>query len=248
MNSEENQLITRSTEILVIDERSCLRDGLARSLRQSSLREGDDIHVSETATIRSIGDGKFPVDPTSSNIIIYCLGSLSEETITGDINFISSKFSNALVVLMTDNLMYERLDFVLSGQVNGIVPSSYDVAQLIQCLALVDTGVTFVPFEYRQKTKPDKQQRNLTEEFEVPGSGYDYKLTPRQCEVLKYVSLGKSNKFIAAELSLCESTVKVHVHEVMKRLGATSRTHASYIISKHPDIIGRHESRADINA
>jgi len=56
----------------------------------------------------------------------------------------------------------------------------------------------------------------------------DY-LTPRQLEVLEHLRTGKSNKYIAAELDLCESTIKVHVSEIMRRLGATSRTHASFI-------------------
>ena len=60
----------------------------------------------------------------------------------------------------------------------------------------------------------------------------DGMLTPRQQQVMRYIAIGKSNKYIAAELSLCESTVKVHVSEVMRRLGATSRTHASYIINQ----------------
>ena len=56
-------------------------------------------------------------------------------------------------------------------------------------------------------------------------------LTPRQREVLSYLAIGKSNKYIAAELGVCESTIKVHVSEIMRRLRATSRTHASYIFN-----------------
>ena len=37
-------------------------------------------------------------------------------------------------------------------------------------------------------------------------------------------SSGKSNKVIAYELGMCESTVKVHVRRIMKKLNAKNRT------------------------
>jgi DNA-binding NarL/FixJ family response regulator len=34
---------------------------------------------------------------------------------------------------------------------------------------------------------------------------------------------------IAYELMMCESTVKVHVRHIMKKLGATNRTQVAYL-------------------
>jgi hypothetical protein len=36
--------------------------------------------------------------------------------------------------------------------------------------------------------------------------------------------MGKSNKLIAYELSMCESTVKVHIRQIMKKLNVSNRT------------------------
>lgn len=49
-------------------------------------------------------------------------------------------------------------------------------------------------------------------------------LTPRQGEVLRYLARGMSNKNIASELRISQSTVKAHIKELMLRLGATNRT------------------------
>jgi DNA-binding NarL/FixJ family response regulator len=38
-----------------------------------------------------------------------------------------------------------------------------------------------------------------------------------------------ANKLIAYELSMCESTVKVHVRNIMKKLKATNRTQVVYL-------------------
>ncbi|MGO9420113.1 response regulator transcription factor, partial [Roseiarcus sp.] len=49
-------------------------------------------------------------------------------------------------------------------------------------------------------------------------------LTDREHLVVKAIKEGKSNKVIAYELNMCESTVKVHVRNVMKKFNAKNRT------------------------
>ena len=46
--------------------------------------------------------------------------------------------------------------------------------------------------------------------------------------VLAQLRQGKANKLIAHELSMSESTVKVHVRNIMRKMGATNRTQAVY--------------------
>lgn len=53
-------------------------------------------------------------------------------------------------------------------------------------------------------------------------------LTSRQMAVAEALRRGKPNKLIAYELSMCESTVKVHIRNIMKKLKARNRTEASY--------------------
>jgi len=53
-------------------------------------------------------------------------------------------------------------------------------------------------------------------------------LTPRQTAVFSHVKEGKANKVIAHELGMSESTVKVHVRNIMRKMGATNRTQAVF--------------------
>lgn len=53
-------------------------------------------------------------------------------------------------------------------------------------------------------------------------------LTSRQITILGYLRQGKANKIIAHELHMSESTVKVHVRNIMRKMGATNRTQAVY--------------------
>lgn len=70
--------------------------------------------------------------------------------------------------------------------------------------------------------QPDEREEERPDHY-VDG------LTPRQLAVLKCLREGKANKVIAYELDMCESTVKVHVRNILKRLGATNRTQAVYL-------------------
>ncbi len=49
-------------------------------------------------------------------------------------------------------------------------------------------------------------------------------LTKRQNAVVNAILQGKANKNIAHELDISESTIKVHVHNIMKKLNAKNRT------------------------
>jgi DNA-binding NarL/FixJ family response regulator len=66
--------------------------------------------------------------------------------------------------------------------------------------------------------------------------GHTGDLTARQVQVLVCLRSGQSNKQIARELEMSEATVKVHVRQVMKRLGATNRTQAAVLAMQLPKI------------
>ncbi len=52
-------------------------------------------------------------------------------------------------------------------------------------------------------------------------------LTPRERETLRHLARGASNKEIARSLDLAESTVKVHVQNILRKLNLSSRVQAA---------------------
>jgi two-component system nitrate/nitrite response regulator NarL len=66
----------------------------------------------------------------------------------------------------------------------------------------------------------------------APPSELD-KLTPRERDILACLALGESNKLIARKLDLAESTVKIHVQNVLKKLKLTSRVQAAVFAVEH---------------
>lgn len=52
-------------------------------------------------------------------------------------------------------------------------------------------------------------------------------LTNRESQILRYISQGDSNKVIARKLDIAESTVKVHVKHLLKKINLRSRIEAA---------------------
>jgi DNA-binding NarL/FixJ family response regulator len=68
-------------------------------------------------------------------------------------------------------------------------------------------------------------------------------LTSRQTDVLHLLRSGQSNKYIARELNMRESTVKVHVRQIMRKLGAANRTQAA-LFARQMEVLAVETSRA----
>ena len=58
-------------------------------------------------------------------------------------------------------------------------------------------------------------------------------LTQRELEILGYLAVGCSNKVIARKLDLAESTIKVHVQNILRKLELTSRVQAAVYAVQH---------------
>ncbi len=58
-------------------------------------------------------------------------------------------------------------------------------------------------------------------------------LSPREREILRHLARGSSNKEIARTLAVAESTVKIHVQHILRKLNLTSRVQAAVWAIEH---------------
>ena len=57
-------------------------------------------------------------------------------------------------------------------------------------------------------------------------------LSPRELEILRGIARGASNKEIAREHGIAETTVKIHVQHVLRKLDVSSRVHAAVMAAE----------------
>lgn len=137
----------------------------------------------------------------------------------------------------------DRLDVILQGfqlGIRGYVTTSLGFGLAMDAIRLVAAGGLFLPGStlnilMRGQTLSDLPTARSMPDASQARNGTDtptVHLTPREQTVLGSLREGKANKLIARELNMRESTVKAHVGNIMKKLGANNRTQAAFLASK----------------
>ncbi len=69
----------------------------------------------------------------------------------------------------------------------------------------------------------------------APAAGPLSRLSPRERDILREIARGASNKEIARTLDIAETTVKIHVQHILRKLNLTSRVQAAVMASSDLD-------------
>lgn len=125
-------------------------------------------------------------------------------------------------VLLSDADVPEDIIRAFSRGVRGYVPTTLPIRQVAEAIRFVVAGGTFVPPSILSLSS--REVLSAESPAEQNPSAILANFSPRQSEVLRRLWRGSSNKLIAYELSMCESTVKVHIRHIMKKLNVSNRT------------------------
>lgn len=66
-----------------------------------------------------------------------------------------------------------------------------------------------------------------------PATGTATRLSPRERDILREIARGASNKEIARNLDIAETTVKIHVQHILRKLNLTSRVQVAVFAVNH---------------
>ncbi|OWJ68544.1 response regulator transcription factor [Inquilinus limosus] len=202
--------------VAIIDRRALGREILTRALASTDGRfQGRafaDIHEWEQSPDRS-----------DTSLILLEDGAVGD----GDPSFkeglhgLVGTHPDILVIVIGENEDPHHVAEILEQGARGYIPTSVSLSVAIGALCLALVGGVFVPASAFQKPSPTPPERRQPA-YSMFG------LSERQAAVADAVALGKPNKIIAYELDLCESTVKVHIRSIMKKLQARNRTEIAF--------------------
>lgn len=146
---------------------------------------------------------------------------------------------NVRILMLTVSEDADDLAAALRGGAVGYLLKTIEGDALINAIQRAMDGESVVAPEmmgkliaaYRGSTKENKPIENyemstLTKESLIST------LSPRELEILHGVTRGSSNKEIARELGIVETTVKIHVQHVLRKLNVSSRVHAAVIATE----------------
>ncbi|MDP5334787.1 MAG: response regulator transcription factor [Paracoccaceae bacterium] len=118
------------------------------------------------------------------------------------------------VVLFSATADRHTLNRAMELGVRGLIPKTMPLQSLVSVLRLIESGQKFVP----TSAMNEKQ-----------GAAEHEKLNDVELYVLRLAASGLTNKHIANDLDQSETTVKMHMRSICKKLGARNRAHAAVI-------------------
>jgi two-component system nitrate/nitrite response regulator NarP len=124
------------------------------------------------------------------------------------------KAGEGQVVLFSANADRHTLSLAIEMGVRGLIPKTMPLQSLVSVLRLIEAGQMFVPANALDEKQPTGDREALSD---------------IELYVLRLAAAGLTNKHIANDLKQSETTVKMHMRSICKKLGARNRAHAAVI-------------------
>ena len=209
--------------IVLIDQRPLVRSSISQFI-EASVDGASVVSLSRPDQLES----GLTERPGQVSLVVLSVGGRrdSAQCLGEVVRRVRDAVNDVPLVMVSDSDERGQVLQALRCGVQGYIPTSLSPQVVVAALQLVQAGGTYVPVSAIVDVAGDPPSE--------PGKGRGGattwpELTPRQSEVLELLRLGKSNKVIAYELKMQESTVKVHIRHIMKKLNATNRTQAACI-------------------
>ena len=200
--------------VALIDRRTLERECLAHSLASHHLNR-------RILTFSQLCDWKAEKDHIGLPAVVLFYAAHVRDEATSEIAEVVTAVSPAAVVVMSDDENIGAVLDLISLGARGYLPNSVSIDICIRAISLAIAGGRFIP---ASSLLSIGNVLGLTSRKPLS----PVKFTRRQFAIAEALRCGKGNKDIASELNLCESTIKVHVRNIMRKLGATNRTEVAY--------------------
>lgn len=232
-------------DIALIDPRALIRESFSDLLKTYSLDFNVHTFINVEQFFKNTSClGDLPIGSLKKRRIGDNVSELNLIVVNIDISETSAKKAqekvlelhkmapNTPLIVFADQEDTDHITEAFRNGASGYIPTSLTPPIAIAALRLIIAGGRYIPEAIIHEVL-DGQVPHMEEHLNknLESENLD-NLTERQQEVLYLLRQGKSNKFIAYEIGIEESTVKVHVREIMKKLHATNRTHAAYIAER----------------
>jgi DNA-binding NarL/FixJ family response regulator len=209
--------------IILVDDHAALREALVVLLE----REPDMMVVGEAGSVgetRQLLANKVPADVAVVDL------SLPDGQGTDVVKaFLDSRAVEAVLVLTALNELHDRARAVAAGAL-GVLHKSVPTADIIAAIRRLHRGeALFTPSQIIELLRAEgdhlEKQRNAQSALR--------QLTPREVEVVRVLAEGLSDKEAADRLCIASKTVRIHVANILGKLGLASRLQLVLFAVRH---------------
>jgi len=200
-------------KILVVDDHPLLRQGLVTMLQKWP----DFEIVGEAISAKDSIEKTREYRPDVVLMDIRMPGGSGIEGITA-IHELMPEVKGLVLTVSDDE---DDLFSAMKAGAKGYLLKNTELDSLVDAIRLVDKGEVIVSSIMASR---------LIAEFQQPGAGHRSKdsdeLSPREKEAMQLVAQGSSNKEIARQLFISETTVKAHLRSILEKLQVKNRAEA----------------------
>jgi DNA-binding NarL/FixJ family response regulator len=207
--------------IAICSQEPLVREGIRRILRQE--RQFDVIATVDFNGIESSLRQRVP------GVLLHDMGLAPEQHLTVFAS-IKKHYPRMKVVLLLGDCSDDFLVRAVRCRIDGYMDKNSTPEQLIRAIRAIIEGEICVSPCLLNRIVANCKDTSL----KMPRPQIVLPLTTREAEIGELVSLGLSNKEVAAKLFISEATVKSHLNEVFKKMHIRHRLQlALYFIRDH---------------
>jgi len=212
--------------LLFADDHNLLRDALKVYL----VKLAEKVEIIEAG---SLDDAIATIKPsTMPDLVLLDLQMPGMDGLKG-IGRMQKRVPNVPIVILSGFFDRRTVLAAIENGARGFIPKTTSGEAMINALRLVMAGEKYLPSSLIDDVSVPSRSAGALVGRNIPQDGLLSKLTERELEILKYVIDGKTNKEIGKVVGLQEITVKVHVRNAYKKLGAANRADAVRIALQH---------------
>lgn len=214
----------KTIRIMIVEDHPLFGQGLRRVLE---LEPGFEV-------VGEVGDGQEAVDKTPVVNPDVILMDINLPTINGLQATRQIKFQNdsVAVIVLTAYHDDEQLFHALRAGAAAYFPKDVMPSELITAIRAAAAGNFVIEDTIMGRPQVALWIRKHFEELAVFGESADemfVPLSPREMEILQFITRGASNKEIARELGISRQTVKNHMSAILRKLAVNDRTQAAVL-------------------
>ena len=204
-------------KLLLVDDHALLRDGLALMMAQ----EFDGLQVLQAGTVAEAHAALR--DHPDVRLVLLDLGLPDGDGIEA-LPRLREAAPGAVLVALSADEKHETVLAAIAAGAAGYIPKTAQSGVMMAALRFVLAGGVYLPAAVLERRASERRESGAAAGAQRSPEGLG--LSPRQVDVLRLLVEGKSNKLIARDLLMSESTVKTHLEALFRKLGANSRTQA----------------------
>ena len=218
----------QTLKLLVVDDHSLFRRGLTALLTQ-------DGRFEVLAQAADVGEALRELQRHAPDLILLDNHLPGVRGVDG-IAALKDASPEVRILMLTVSENEEDLAAALKAGADGYLLKTVESDQLCESIVKVMSGESVVSPEMMTKlvtafrTNPWATAVATEPAVPVQTGGIDL-LSAREREVLMLIARGDSNKVIARQLDIAETTVKIHVQHILRKLQLTSRVQAAVFVS-----------------